>query len=84
MGELLSMAAELILDVFGIRTQFCEIYGKRWSFFRGIDDDAVIPAARIELSPGWGMIAESVPAAEEGWRVLLDKLGGFLKNRAEH
>ena len=79
----LARVSELFYDWLGIRTQFCGIFGKRWSWFSGIDDDAVIPMARVELCEGWGIIADSVPELKSDWQKLLEKIGGFLKNRRD-
>ena len=56
---------------FGIQLYFCEIIGKRWSFFTG-DKTLDIPQHKIVLNNHFGMMTAEIPVSEKEWQLILD------------
>jgi hypothetical protein len=79
--EVLDDTWTLVEREYGIRVQFCRIFGKRWSYFSGPDDgDAVVASQRIELLPGWGIISDGQFDPREDWEKFLKEVASCLRN----
>lgn len=78
------MAGAFIEREYGIRVQFCRIFGRRWAYFSGPDDgDAVIPLRRIELLPGWGIISDGELAGLPEGDELIKRIALYLQNQSK-
>ena len=67
-GKLEDVAGD-IYEKYGIRIAFCEIFGKRWSWFAG-NGQCFISQKRMKISEDLGVIVEE-NGLEEG---LIDEL----------
>jgi hypothetical protein len=61
---------------YGIQLYFCEIIGKRWSFFAG-DKTLDIPHQQIILNNHFGIMTAEIPVLEAEWKLILD----FIKEK---
>jgi len=69
----LTETAALIERETGTRSCFCRLHGRRWSHLAGVAG-AVLPEMRLEIAPGWGVIAEDNQLSKEEWQ----KIGALL------
>ena len=53
----LDRLAEIVSEQFGVDFYFCEVIGKRWSFFAG-REDVYMPLTRIEITEKYGIIID--------------------------
>lgn len=65
----LAAVAAVLEAEHGLRVSFCRRFGRRWSHVAG-SPGAVLPEARIELAPGWGVIVENDALTDEEWREI--------------
>lgn len=70
----LNTISEILLVDYGAKTNFCEIYTTRWSFFAGIDD-VVVPEKRIRINDNFGIIAEGLDMDDAEIREIVELLG---------
>lgn len=71
----LAAVATVLEAEHGTRVSFCRLFGRRWSHVAG-SPGAVLPEARIELAPGWGVIVENNALTEAEWREIGTVLPG--------
>jgi hypothetical protein len=82
--EALELTGALIEHEYGIRVQFCRIFGKRWAYFSGPDDgEAVIPLHRIELLPEWGIISDGELSGIAEGDKLIKRIALYLQNHSK-
>ncbi|PID28568.1 MAG: hypothetical protein CSB55_04350 [Candidatus Cloacimonadota bacterium] len=77
--SLLEAIAYWLETELGIRIFFCELKGRRWSFFAGKDslDTAQV---RYQINDKLGMIAEANDLGKEFWQELTDELKDIVRN----
>jgi len=69
----LNEIAENLKAKYGVKVFFCEIIGKRWSFYAG-DMTLDIPDHRFSLTSGLGMMTGKISCKEEEWKKVIKSI----------
>jgi len=78
MPDKLNAIAALLENEYGLRVNFCRIFGKRWSFVAG-DRQLEFAPIRKQLSPQYGIFyLQNIQLAEGDMQTILQALTQFL------
>jgi hypothetical protein len=75
--ELLKLISKWIYNEFNIKTCFCEIIGKRWSFITVINE-LIITDYSSKITDNLGIITENISVKPDVWQEIISSLKQLL------
>lgn len=73
--EKLNKVASWIERKYGIKLCFCELLGKRWSYYAG-SERFLVPQERVKINNNWGVLAENIEDKDK-WERIVSALQRF-------
>ncbi len=69
----LNLISDWILKEYDIKTCFCEIIGKRWSFIAGTNE-FLVSEYSTKITDTLGIIAENIKIKQETWEKIINNI----------